>query len=184
MPHCLFGMGGRCWWPRTVLKDNGIKCNCVITAPSSSPHIKDHLIWLSGSLPVVCNFFCISFYHGDLTPHFCYILLKIRDNDKRMELLETSLFLAPAYRLYEKDEEDHTPFFIHPSCPVGSDLNTVSFMKSLALSDALHFTMWLTPQDDTTLFKVLKCAFLAKSCHFFISLHSLSATFDCTDTAF
>lgn len=28
--------------------------------------------------------------------HFCYVLLKIRDEDKRMELLETSLFLAPA----------------------------------------------------------------------------------------
>lgn len=71
------------------------------------------------------------------------------------------------HRLYEKEEEDQTLFsFIHPSCPLRSDLNTVFFMKSSALSDTLQFATWLRPQEDMTLSKVLKCSFLAESSPF------------------
>lgn len=101
-----------CLWPRIVL----IKCDFPTTAPFPFPlpPVKDHLIWLWGSLPVVCNFFCISFYHGDLMPHFCYILFKIGDKDKRMELLETSLFLAPASQdVWKRGRSD--PLLLYPS---------------------------------------------------------------------
>lgn len=30
-------LGGGCSWPRTVLKDNGIRCNSVITVPFPLP---------------------------------------------------------------------------------------------------------------------------------------------------
>lgn len=71
------------------------------------------------------------------------------------------------HTLYEKEERDQTPvFFTHPGCPLRSDLNTLFFMKSSAFSDTLQFTMWLRPQGDATLSKVLKCSLLAKSSHF------------------
>lgn len=146
--------------------------------PLPSSPVKDHLIWLWGSLPVVCNFFCISFYHGDLMPHFCYILFKIGDEDKRMELLETSLFLAPASQdVWQRGISD--PLLL---CP--SQLPFEIWLKHLFLYEVLspltlQFTTWLRPQDDTALSKVLKRSFLAKPSHllsfspyFILYLHS------------
>ena len=58
------------------LEDNGTECNFVTPVPPFTTS-RDCLIWLSGSLPVVCNFCCVGFYCGDLVSHFGYILLEI-----------------------------------------------------------------------------------------------------------
>lgn len=80
-----------------VLNANGIKA-ALRPQPPLHP-FKGRLVCLSGSLPVVGHFFYTPFHHGDLVSHFCDILLEIRDEDKSVELLEASLFLAPASRV-------------------------------------------------------------------------------------